>query len=74
LNAIDLRGNLNRHLARLVWPQSALLSSMGFFEEQVYAYCAARWPQTIEEQQTARAQFLCLAYGAPVGSPHTTDS
>jgi hypothetical protein len=55
--------SLNKHLARLVWPQSSLFADKGYFRPQLEAYVAARWPLAGDDPIIEKARFLCMAYG-----------
>jgi hypothetical protein len=54
-----------RHLVHLKWPQASFLgeATQLFWEEQVYAYCASRWPVNAAEQKLGRGISLAMRYG-----------
>lgn len=63
--------NYNRHLAILKWPQTSLFperTALTYSMGQVLAYCAARWPQSVEERIVNGGLWRCLAYGELRGS------
>lgn len=57
--------NINRHLARLCWPQSTLFKEQGFWPDQVRHYCAALWPSEDDDPLIEKAVWLCGIYGEP---------
>jgi len=62
------RVSIHRHLVRLVWPQSRLFPSRDkshFCKSQLLAYIANRWPNDVDEAETAAGLVLALRYGVP---------
>jgi len=54
-----------RHLVHLKWPQSSFCGDASglFWKEQVYAYCASRWPVNVAERSLGRGISLAMRYG-----------
>lgn len=70
------RQNVNRHLARLKWPQSQLFQQTPageFSVLQVRCYAAERWPQSIGLVEQFGSLSLCLRYGCGNTIPKDTD-
>lgn len=55
--------NINRHLARMVWPQSPLFSEEGYWLAQIEHYCTSMWPDDTDDPMIAKAVWLCKVYG-----------
>jgi len=63
--------NLNRHLVHLKWPQTPFCGppSRLFWEDQIFAYCASRWPVNAAESTMGKGISLAMRYGmGPSGS------
>lgn len=55
--------NINRHLARMAWPQSPLFSEEGYWPAQIEHYCASMWPEDADDPLVSKALWNCKVYG-----------